>query len=104
MIYWKVYYEWSWNDYGVDVYFEDNLEQLMIGKVWEEIEDKINNNLGSLEIKRWKVAVDEDGDELGDNDFDYAYVQNGELDKITSWFGFTIPKKLHKEFNSWKKK
>ena len=100
--YWRVYYEWSWNEYGVDVNFEDTLKQLMIGETWREIEKKIESGIGSLEIKRWKVAVDEDGDEWGDNDFDYAYVQNGELDKKTHWFEFTVPKKLHKEFNTWK--
>ena len=103
MKYWRVYYEWSWNEYNVDVNFEDTLKQLMIGNKWQEIKAKIENNIGSLEIKRWKVSVDKDGDECGDNDSDYAYVRNGRLDKKTHWFGFTVPEKLHKEFNNWKR-
>ena len=54
MKYWRVYYEWSWNEYGVDVNFEDTLKQLMIGETWREIEKKIvfgNMIIVKVEIK-----------------------------------------------------
>jgi hypothetical protein len=102
MRYWKVYYEWSWHEYEADVYFGDELNILFRNESWGVIKHKIKRGIGDIELKRWKVEVDEDGDETGEIDFDYAYVEKGELAKETDWNGCRVPRKFHKEFNDWK--
>ena len=62
-----------------------------------------------LTFEEWK---DTNSDELNclfaengadrEMDFDYAYVEKGELAKETDWDGYHVPKKFHKEFNTWK--
>jgi len=102
MNYWRVYYEWSWHEYEADVHFGDTLDILFRNETWNDIECQMKKGIGALELKRWRVQVDEDGDETGEMDFDYAYVEKGELAKETDWDGYHVPKKFHKEFNTWK--
>ena len=102
--YWRVYYEWSWIEYDADVHFDDTLQGLLRGETWDTIKSKIEDGIGDIELKRWMVAVDEDGDEHGDADFDYGYVVDGELAEKTHWYGYHVPKRFHKEFNEWKQK
>ena len=103
--YWKCEYEWNacplepWGDV-IDVHHGDSLAELFIGENPEQIKNKVKNGLLEIRLQRWKWSVCQYGIENGDQDFDYAYInENWKLDEESSHFGKHIPKRFQKELD-----
>ena len=103
--YWKCEYEWNacpmepWGDI-IDVHHGDTLVELFRGDNPEQIKEEVKNGLLEIRLQRWKWSVNQYGDENGDQDFDYAYIdKNWKLDEKSSYLGKHIPKRFQKELD-----
>ena len=80
--YWKVGYEWNaclLDSYGdvVDVDHGDTLIELFRSNNGGKVMEDIYNDKVLIRLQRWKYSVDQHGEENGDQDFDYAWIDEG---------------------------
>ena len=105
--YWKVGYEWNGcplDSYGeiIDVDHGDTLIELFGRKNSETIMQDVKNGKLEIRLQRWKYAVDQWGDETGDQDFDYANLdEDWNLDMVSDYYGKKIPQRFQKELNKY---
>ena len=105
--YWKVGYEWnncSLDSYGdiANIDHADTLAELYGYDNSETIMKDIKSGKLEIRLQRWKYAVDQYGNETGDQDFDYANIdEDWNLDIESDYYGKRIPKRFQKELDDY---